>query len=456
MIDLTPLVKSIERARRSSWVQAGICLVAALASFILGLNRGWLGALAAGGVGLAAAAGWTALAFRRWRVGIALQSLLAVALATVMLGMGGAAVASVWPGSENPDSEAALGLLMLLLFLGVGLSDLLQGIRAARFLAYSDLGRQYQAAVRALGKQRLATRPRSWKPGRRAWGGAASGTAAVACLVAFLISFYRELPTRGSKPIFAAGNPWVLWAGILTCAAAIHLIRQDRRLRAVPALQLVGHHPQAPLLFLRSFGDDSLRLKLPLLAGIAEFQDLFVSLRGIRFEEFVASRLSGVGSVIAIGRPGEPLPELGAARGYFAHADWQDAIRDWMQRSQRVLMVVGRTEGVGWEFEELRRLGLQDKLILLFPPESAAARCDRWRRFCAHAAAAMPPGLEDLEPAWLLAVRFCKSGPPRVFASRRTNFWACDSALLLAFDDFEAAATGQAGSPDAPNGPRRE
>lgn len=42
-----------------------------------------------------------------------------------------------------------------------------------------------------------------------------------------------------------------------------------------------------------------------------------------RCEEILCKRLSLVGLCIAIGAPGDNLPPLGAARGYFADDEWQ-------------------------------------------------------------------------------------------------------------------------------------
>ena len=45
-------------------------------------------------------------------------------------------------------------------------------------------------------------------------------------------------------------------------------------------------------------------------------------------EQELADILEHVGPVVAVGKPGEPLPELGAARLYVSHDEWQGKVHD--------------------------------------------------------------------------------------------------------------------------------
>lgn len=428
--DLTPLIKAIERLRTARRILWAIVFLAILACCILASNQEWSWILAPGTVSLIAAGGIAAFAVRHWRLGATMLLILALALAVALLAIGFAIWETV---SRELDPDSAKGLLILLVPLGMALGGLVQGLRAARYRAFSDLGNWHDTALQSQRERRVPPKRMSWKPSWRTWTGGASGVAAFGSLLGYLYSVFSAMPTRGTMPFFLTGEPLTLWLAVITTTTAIHLIRLDRRLGAVPASQVIRNNPTAPILYLRSFDDDSLRLQLPYLSGSAGFQDLLVSLRGIRFEEFVTSRLARHGEVIAIGKPGEPLPLLGASRDYFAHSEWQAAIRNWMQLSQRVLMVVGRTEGVGWEFEELRRLGVEDKLILLFPPEPIPARQARWSQFGANAPQTVALGLADLQPAHALAVCLRTGDSPLVFCCERMNLWAYDAVITLAF-----------------------
>jgi hypothetical protein len=65
--------------------------------------------------------------------------------------------------------------------------------------------------------------------------------------------------------------------------------------------------------------------------------------------------------VVEIGRPGEPLPELGAARLHIADDRWQAEVLSLMDRAALVVLRIDRSRGVVWEIDQslprlLRRL----------------------------------------------------------------------------------------------------
>jgi hypothetical protein len=68
-----------------------------------------------------------------------------------------------------------------------------------------------------------------------------------------------------------------------------------------------------------------------------------------RYEENLSRALKQLGTVITVGRPGDPLGFAGAARFYVSQDNWQDAIRYLMTHTAAVVIVVGRTEGLWWE-----------------------------------------------------------------------------------------------------------
>ena len=85
--------------------------------------------------------------------------------------------------------------------------------------------------------------------------------------------------------------------------AAYH--RRMRRLRTPRARTLTSVDGRRTVLYLRSFAADEI--------GTGGFLDAPLTTD----EEQIAAALAGIGPLVAIGRPSEPLPELGAARAYF-------------------------------------------------------------------------------------------------------------------------------------------
>ena len=158
-------------------------------------------------------------------------------------------------------------------------------------------------------------------------------------------------------------------------------------------------HLRPPVLLLRSFKDDMLRLKPP----------WFRRNRGKSwsFEELLTGQLWCQGPVIAIGRPGEAAPPIGAARDYFSGEKWQAEAERLARDADTIVMLVGVTEGLGWEMRRIQDLQMLSKLILVFPPVIHAESLPRWSTFCRHVAGLpMADSLASLPSPNLLMVVF--------------------------------------------------
>ncbi len=116
-----------------------------------------------------------------------------------------------------------------------------------------------------------------------------------------------------------------------------------------------------PVLMLRSFADDELRF-----SDQTTFDNLYSSDR--TFEEMVTDQLWEVGPVVAIGRPGEKIPLSGAVREYVGNDSWQERVRTLADQAALIVMVLGPTEGFGWELKNIADKGFLRKVILIMPP----------------------------------------------------------------------------------------
>jgi hypothetical protein len=121
------------------------------------------------------------------------------------------------------------------------------------------------------------------------------------------------------------------------------------------------------ILLLRSFSDDD-----------ADVKALFVVDRWIgrrkRLEETLCDEMDRLGSLSAIGAPGEFAPQLGAHRRYYADQEWQSAILEQIGSSKLIVMIVGLTPAVKWELEQIIRNGALTKTMFFFPPQHVAER----------------------------------------------------------------------------------
>jgi hypothetical protein len=133
-----------------------------------------------------------------------------------------------------------------------------------------------------------------------------------------------------------------------------------------------------PLFYLRSFDLDKAASRSSILEWLSE-NPLATA------EQRVTGTLSRVGPVIAIGRPNERLPPLGAKRFYVSDELWKEKVSDVVKVSQLVLWATGTTPGLRWEIEHLVNMRTPEKLIIWPHPRAlrlrAAEREQEWVRF---------------------------------------------------------------------------
>lgn len=153
--------------------------------------------------------------------------------------------------------------------------------------------------------------------------------------------------------------------GTLAMGGATSTLRYCRPRSARDAAQALLADGRQPVLYLRSFADD-------VTAAQADGGEKPYNIYSR--EEKLAAALSTVGPVIAVGKPGEPLPRLGAARLYLPYDDWQPTVLRLMDLSQLIVFRLGPGAGQGlrWELEQARTTQPARKLILLLgqPPST--------------------------------------------------------------------------------------
>lgn len=116
------------------------------------------------------------------------------------------------------------------------------------------------------------------------------------------------------------------------------------------------------VLYLRSFSDDE--------SQQSDFGIGFDSHARFRFtrvqtEQRLCRTLERcVGPVVAIGRPGEKLPELGAYRLYVDDSQWKSEVLALAERATLVVLRTGSSKGLHWELDQLLRGSLVKKVIL--------------------------------------------------------------------------------------------
>ena len=92
-----------------------------------------------------------------------------------------------------------------------------------------------------------------------------------------------------------------------------------------------------------------------------------VGLLGWVTERQLAHSFKCLGVPVCVGRPGERLPPNGFYRIYFANADWQESVLAMATRAKCIVLVVGDTDSLRWEIQQVIDQKLLPKTILLIP-----------------------------------------------------------------------------------------
>jgi len=189
------------------------------------------------------------------------------------------------------------------------------------------------------------------------------------------------------------------------------------------------------ILFLRSFGDDALPIRA--IDAVLGRLGLLIGYR-TRFEQYLANLVQRQQQLIAIGKPGERLPALGAVRTYFVDDEWQDAIDSTVRRVGSIVMVAAGTGGFEWELNLLARTGNLSKTVILIPPLEMNSGIERMQDLMVRLGIYALDGITDEEfDEWgavfilsLTAIGFSKGGRP-IFYLCMSRDWAGYAATMV-------------------------
>jgi hypothetical protein len=194
---------------------------------------------------------------------------------------------------------------------------------------------------------------------------------------------YLLLPATVSDATLATIDKIVTLIVICLCVGLVAVLRfLARRFARVSVETLVQEDQRTPVLFLRSFKDDQVRL--PRKGAIIPFFDLrpngifgiFRAWMGIGepsplLDHVVLDEATPLGPVVAIGVPGSP-PPFGVARTYLNDDEWQDGVEQLASTSRAIVIVLDETAGVKWEDAHIQNSQYAAKTLYLLPPPFAS------------------------------------------------------------------------------------
>jgi hypothetical protein len=177
---------------------------------------------------------------------------------------------------------------------------------------------------------------------------------------------------------FAVGFIVALFGAVLfgVGAAAVVRARMDR---AATAQEALANDARAPVLYLRSFKDDSAAAKLDDWGTRSD-------------EEQMSAVLRRIGPIVAVGDPKERRVTLGANRIYLSDDEWQDWVKSQMLAAALVIFRASDTDAFWWEVATAA-LHVPDTKVAFLLPNDARIYDEFRQRFVRHFAQPLPPSL---------------------------------------------------------------
>ena len=228
----------------------------------------------------------------------------------------------------------------------------------------------------------------------------------------------------------------VLLFQLLLIPATLLAIVPAMLLRRI-AMRILRTQPMAdgrpPVLLLRSFADDSRRLRARSGHRRALVDRLSLR-RWERFEEVIAASLGMRRTVFAVGQEGERLPPpLGAVRRQFSSEEWREKVPVLMADASLICVSLGRSTNLTWEIRRIANSGHLGKTIFVVPPTSRREHLKRLAVLAAELNLEWADLNVALSGSWALAVRVAEVGAqPLVIRARAQEDVGYDIALELA------------------------
>lgn len=208
----------------------------------------------------------------------------------------------------------------------------------------------------------------------------------------------------------------------LTLLGYMHVVfcyRKAELLATTDARLAMQDDRREPILYLRGFLDDGTRPEpnrlqhgclMTLLPGLFQLTPFRAT-----HEELIVQEMKRKGPVVAIGRPGERLPEGGAHRMYVDNHEWQHTVQALTKAARTIIVRLTDSEGIRWEFEtvcrtaaDLGEISVRRQCELLGLARSSYYHCT------------LGPSADDLRMMRLIDEQYLRTP---FFGSRQMSHW---------------------------------
>lgn len=164
---------------------------------------------------------------------------------------------------------------------------------------------------------------------------------------------------------------------VVVARASLLWFRSGWKHEARTAKEALASDPRPPVVYLRSFGVDNQFLVASSGRG-ARLRTHLNYAASVSPEQEMAFIMERIGPVVAIGKPGERLPELGAARLYVGDDEWREVVGNFINDAALVVIRAGETANLWWETKEaLTRRSPERVIVMALGPPGTFATFER-------------------------------------------------------------------------------
>lgn len=202
------------------------------------------------------------------------------------------------------------------------------------------------------------------------------------------------IAVRMSQTLGDASWALGLTGAVMTILGA-WLNKKGRQIALEPGEEFLARHEGPIITYLRSFGADrkadaSRGGRVKMISALPESR--------LTEEEQIARAVAPIAPMVAIGRPGEILPQLGAYRVYTSDDEWQDKVHYMLARSELVIMRAGETDGFWWEVSNVFERIHPERIVFLLPKKRA-----EFEEFATRIQPFLPAPIPEYEPGGIRA-----------------------------------------------------
>jgi hypothetical protein len=154
---------------------------------------------------------------------------------------------------------------------------------------------------------------------------------------------------------------------ILLMFSAVLLFKVGLQLVTPDAEQVLAHDKRDPVVYLRPFDEDTRRIYALPVGKRDGGEEIVNRSSHASHEHLFKHELKQIGPFVAVGRPGDKLAPLGAARFYLADNAWQEKVDALVRSAAAIVLCPETSAGTRWEVTEVARLVDRRRVLIVVP-----------------------------------------------------------------------------------------